>query len=109
MCASTRPGEEFSTWKELRGVRLSVSGAGDGQAIAIATGPKEFFIAGYRCRAVLASPGFVWPELQDLKVDRGVFEGADWKRSGTTRYSVNQSSRSVGIAFDEPQVIHVSW
>lgn len=106
---SSRPGEEFSTWKELRGVRLSVSGVGDGQAIAIATGPTEFFIAGYRCRAALSGPDFVWPEIRDLKVDRGVFEGADWKRSETARYSVNQSSRSVGIALDEPQVVRVSW
>ncbi len=106
---SNRPGEEFTTWKDLRGVRLSVSGAGDGQAIGVATGPTEFFIAGYRCRATLSSSEFVWPQIRDLHVETGVFEGADWKGGGTARSSVNQSARSVGISLEEPQVVHVSW
>jgi Domain of unknown function (DUF5597) len=106
---SQLPGEHFSQTQDVDGAKVTVSGEQNGQAIVIHLERNEFLVIGYRCEVSLEDPSFVWPALQQVRVERGRFAGDQWKQEGEPEYWINQSRSTLGISLDTPQVVRASW
>ncbi len=106
---ATHPGQTFSQWKELGGIRVTVSGSHNGQALVINTGLHKYFVIGYKCGVSLRYPESGWLGIKLLKVEEGCFQSNTWVGKDAERYTVNQSSNTLAVSLSEPQVIRISW
>ena len=98
------PGEKFSITTDLNGAKLMVSGQANGQVIIIHPNEREFLIAGYRCQISIATDKAIWPNLKDIKVEKGKWEGNQWFTEGEVHYTINQSESTIGISLNTSQV-----
>ena len=103
------PGESFSQTEDLDGITLTVSGAGNGQAIAVRPSDSELVVLGYRCSVSFESELARWPGLKSVRFERGRWEDGEWRAKGPTRYVANQSKGSFGLGLAEPQAIRIRW
>jgi hypothetical protein len=108
---SRLPGERFSEIKDVNGVKVTVSGEANGQAIVIHPAPNEYIIAGYRCEVTLTDDAFQWPSVRKVRVERGHYVGREWKGEGDplSFYGINTEARSIDVSLAVPQVVRVYW
>jgi hypothetical protein len=102
------PGESFSIIGDVNGAKVTVTGQDNGQAIVIHAEPDEFTIVGYRCRVAIATEKARWPDLKQIRVERGRYEGDVWQQEGVCWYVIDQSAGIIGLGMDTPQV-HRVW
>jgi len=102
------PGESFSIVEDVNGAKVTVTGQDDGQAIVIHAEPGEFTIVGYRCRVTIATEKACWPDLKQIRVESGRYEGDGWQQEGVCWYVIDQSASVIGLRLDTPQV-HRVW
>jgi hypothetical protein len=101
------PGESFSTIEDVNGAKVTVAGQDDGQAIVIHAEPGEFTIIGYRCRVTIATEKARWPDLKQIRVESGSYEGDKWQQEGVYWYVIDQSTGVIGLRLETPQVLRV--
>jgi Beta-galactosidase len=106
---SNQPGQRFSETRYVNGFEVTVSGAGNGQAIVIHPSGHEFLIVGYRCNASFHSPNFTWPAIKDLRVETGAFDGNKWRPDGAPQYGIDESHQTLGVRLSGPEAVLVSW
>jgi hypothetical protein len=108
---SRLPGERFEETKDVNGAKVVVSGEDNGQAIVIHSAPNEFILAGFRCEVTLTDDVFRWPDVRNVRVERGRFVGRDWKSDGdpASFYGINTEARSLNVPLMVPQVVRVYW
>ncbi len=103
------PGERFSQTQDVDGAKVTVSGEQNGQAMVIHLNKHEFLLLGYRCEVRFEDPAFVWPGLEQVRVEKGRYVGNQWREEGEPEYWINQSRKTLEISLDTPQVVRVSW
>lgn len=103
------PGEKFSETRWVNGFEVKVAGEDNGEALVIHPSGHEFLIVGFRSMASFYSPTFRWPSLEHLRVERGVFDGNEWKTQGVPSYEISQSHQMLQINISNPQAIRVLW
>ncbi|MBI1983511.1 MAG: hypothetical protein HYS61_04870 [Acidobacteria bacterium] len=107
---SRLPGQKFSETQDVNGAKVVVSGEDNGQAIVIHPAQNEYLIMGFRCEVSLWSPMFGWPDLEKVRVERGRFNGVDWKAEGpAAEYGVNPTQKALFVYLDAAQVVRVHW
>lgn len=103
------PGTRFSKTHVMRGIQVSVSGSGDGQAIVVRPNDNEVVIAGYHCSATLKTDRMVWPALERMRVARGMWVAGEWREEGDAVKTVDLGTGRLKILLNEPQVVRVYW
>jgi hypothetical protein len=106
---SQLPSERFSQTQDVDGAKVTVSGEQNGQAIVIRLEKHKFLVIGYRCNVSFEDPSFVWPALQQVRVEKGRYVGDQWRQEGEPEYWINQSRSTLGIGLSTPQVVRISW
>jgi hypothetical protein len=106
---SNAPGERFSMVQDVNGAKVTVSGAGDGQAIVIHPEPNEFTIVGYRCHVSIDTEMAAWPALRRIRIESGFWDRDRWQKKGECWYTINQSASTIGLRIDTPQAVRVRW
>lgn len=105
---SPAPDREFSDSKNVGGASVKVSGWQNGQAIVIHPTPDEFIVVGYRCQISIPGDQFVWPDIQNILVERGRSTPSGWKRAGEPYFGIDQSNRTLNLYLETPQAIRVT-
>jgi len=105
---SPTPDREFSATESIDGAKIEVHGWDNGQAIVIHPATSEFIVVGYRCNVSIHGDQFVWPALQEVKVQRGRSEGGVWKQEGEPYFGIDQSHRKLNLYLESPQAIRVT-
>jgi hypothetical protein len=95
------PGYRFHETQNIAGVRVTVSGVNNGQAIAIAPSDHELVVAGFRCTVAIQTAG------RPVKAEQGTWIGAEWKPEGVLRAEVSNGEARLLLA--EPQAVRFSW
>jgi hypothetical protein len=103
------PGQRFTGTENVDGVKLTVSGEHDGQAIVIHASGHQFLVVGFKASVSWDDAAFRWPEMQAIRVNRVAWDGAHWSRDGEASYGVDQSHHSLSVDLDSPQAVLVSW
>jgi hypothetical protein len=106
---SRLPGQRFSETKDVNGVKISVTGEDNGQAIVMHASGHEFLLVGYRAGVSFQDPAFQWPEMKSIHVAKVHWTGEHWEEDGEPSYGVDQSKKTLSIELDSPQAIRVSW
>jgi hypothetical protein len=103
------PGQRFSEAEEVNGIKVTVTGERDGQAIVVHPSNHEILIVGFRSEVSLASPVFEWPRMRNIRVQRVRWETDGWANDGEPSYDVDQSRKILQVDVGEPQVLLVTW
>jgi hypothetical protein len=103
------PGQRFSEAEEVNGIKVTVTGERDGQAIVVHPSNHEILIVGFRSEVSLASPVFEWPTMRNIHVQRVRWETDRWANDGEPSYDVDQSRKILEVDVGEPQVLLVTW
>ncbi len=103
------PGQKFSQTEDVNGLRVTVNGENNGQAIVIHPSEHEFLFAGYRSETILHSDAFRWPTLKTVHVERGYWSGNQWQKQGEPLHGFDQSKNTLSVDLDVPQVVRVFW
>ena len=101
------PREKFAITTDLNGAKVMVNGQANGQVIIIHPNEREFLIAGYRCQISIATDKTIWPDLKDIKVENGKWDGDQWIAEGEVHYSINQSESTIDISMNKSMVLRV--
>ena len=101
--------QKFSQTEDVNGFKVTVTGEADGQVIALHPSDHEFLLVGYRASVSLNDPGFRWPAMKAVHVEKGYWSGERWVKDGEPAYGVNQSDLTLSVDLDVPQVVRVSW
>ena len=104
-----RPGQPFQQWKELGGLRVTISGTDNGQAIVVNPQPHDYFVIGYKCSATLNHPSFEWPAIKNIRAEQGYFQNRFWVGRDAETYTVNQSRNTLRVSLPEPRVVRIRW
>lgn len=106
---SRLPGQRFSQTEEFNGVKITVTGEHNGQAIVICPVNHELLVVGYRSSVSLNDSAFQWPRLKSIHVERVSWAGDDWNKEGAPEYGIDQSAKTLTVELDTPQAVHVAW
>ncbi len=106
---SDLPGQAFTKTDNVNEFRVAVNGEKSGQAIVIHPTGHQFLLVGYRSHVSWSDPGFRWPEIKNIRVERVVFAGDHWDRDGEPSYGVDQSKKILSVDLDSPQAVLVTW
>ncbi len=106
---SPLPGRKFSQTEDVNGIRVSVTGESNGQAIVIHPAANELLVLGYRCGVTLSGPGFKWPALRTVRVEKGQWAGDRWQAEGQPLHGFDQSKQTLEVELDVPQAVRISW
>lgn len=106
---SLSPGQRFSDTADVNGFPVTVSGEDNGQAIVIHPGAHEFLLVGYRADISFSAPGFEWPTMKQVRVEKVSWAGNHWIQDGEPAYEVDQSKKTLEINLSTPQAVLVSW
>jgi hypothetical protein len=103
------PGQRFSQTQELNGVKVTVTGERNGQAIVIHPSNHEFLMVGFRAGVSLSNPAFEWPAMKNVRVQRVRWTEDHFEKDGEPSYGVDQSNKTLDIDLEGPQAVRVSW
>ena len=106
---SREPGRRFSITENVNGTPVKVTGQDNGQAIVIHAEAREFLMAGFRASISFSDPGFQWPSMQGIRIERVYWETDRWVKDGEPEYYVNQSDRELEVDLSTPQAVLISW
>jgi len=102
-------GHWFSETEDVNGYAITVTGGDNGQAIVIHVSDHAFLIIGFRSSVSFRDPAFRWPDLKNVRVERGYWVGERWNKDGEPTYRFNQEDHTLSIELDAPQAIRVTW
>ena len=106
---SSTPGQRFARTEDVNGIKTTVSGEHDGQAIVIHPSGHEFLLVGYRASVSWKDPAFQWPEMKTISVRRVAWAGDHWRKDGEASYDVDQSDTTLSVDLDSAQAVLVNW
>jgi len=106
---SNLPGQKFAHTEDVDGVKVTVKGEDNGQAILIRPTNHDLVFIGYGTEIVLQDDMFQWPTIQRIRIEKGYWTGNRWNRDGEPTYGFNQSDKSLYIGLETPQAVRVSW
>jgi hypothetical protein len=104
---SVQPGHKFADTRDMGGRKIFVEGQDNGQAIIIHTGGNEYIAAGYRCSISIETTKAIWPDLKEIEVENGRWQGSQWIAEAETHYTINQSSSQIGVSLGSPMVLRL--
>lgn len=102
-----QPGEKFSDTRDLGGRKVTVQGQDNGQAILIHIADNEYLAIGFKCSISISSERAQWPDVKDICVEKGYWQGLDWVAEDVTHHSIDQSAHLVSIAISTPAVVRI--
>jgi hypothetical protein len=106
---SALPGQRFSQTEDVNGLKVTVTGEDNGQAIVMHLSGREFLLVGYRAGISFQAPAFQWPEMKSIQVEKVRWARDHWEHDGEPSYGVDQSKKTLAVQLDTPQVIRLSW
>ena len=106
---SNSPGQRFSRAEDVNGIKVTVSGEHDGQAIVIHPSNHEFLVVGYRSTVSWNDPAFRWPRMKSVGLRKVAWAEDHWQQDGEPSYAVDQSHETLSVDLDFPQAVLVSW
>ena len=106
---STLPGQRFSQTEDVNGLKVTVTGDDNGQAIVMHLSGHEFLLVGYRTGISFQTPAFHWPEMKSIHVEKVRWTGDHWEQDGEPSYGVDQSKKTLAVQLDSPQAVRLSW
>ncbi len=104
---AVQPGQKFSDTRDLGGRKITVQGQDNGQAIVIHMGDNEYLAAGYRCSISIETEKAVWPDLKQISVETGRWQGTQWTAEEASHHTINQSTGQVGLSLAAPAVVNI--
>lgn len=106
---SDAPGQTFSQTEEINGAKVTINGERNGQAIVIHPSGHEFLVVGYRSSLSLSDPGFQWPDMKGIRVQKVRWADDQWQKDGEPAYGFDQANKTLRVDLDTPQAILVNW
>lgn len=104
------PGQRFSRTEDVNGLKVTVTGDHNGQAIVIHPSGHEFLLVGFKCGVSLTDDVFQWPAMKNVSVRRVRWAQDHWERDDhEPSYGVDQSHKALYVDLDMPEAILVSW
>jgi hypothetical protein len=106
---SRSPGQRLSITEDVNGFPVTVSGENNGQAIVIHPAAHEFLLVGYRVNVSFADSTFLWPAMQQVRVEKVSWAGDHWQSDGEAAYHIDQTNKRMDVDLDTPQAVVISW
>jgi hypothetical protein len=103
------PDQRFSQTQDVNGLKVTVTGEHNGQAIVIHPSAYEFLMVGFRAGVSLTNSGFQWPAMKSVIVQRVRWATDHFENDGEPSYGVDQSNKSLYVDLEEPEAVRVSW
>lgn len=104
-----KPGQRFSETQEVNGVKVTVTGERNGQAIVMHASNHDFLVVGFRAGVSLSHPAFEWPAMKNVRVQRVHWTENHFENDGEPSYGADQSNKTLSIDLEEPQAVRVTW
>lgn len=104
-----KPGQRFSETQEVNGVKVTVTGERNGQAIVMHASNHDFLVVGFRAGVSLSDPAFEWPAMKNVRVQRVHWTENHLENDGEPSYGADQSNKTLSIDLEEPQAVRVTW
>ena len=101
-------GEPYSATQDVNGLVVKVKGSVDGQAMVIHPSGDQLLVVGYGVEVSLSGPGFEWPAMKGLHLERVRWTPSGWVSQGTPYYGVDQSKKSFSVSLLFPQAVLIT-